>query len=145
MIAPATGMKPGERYVVDSVERAHHFPGFFLDGKYYLGPELQTAVGWLEGQQFFYDQLDPTGEPVFPGRIAGIVEDLTLTLGDGARLELSPEPFRARVDIALARIDARPLQTFAQRPSPLLVAAAALLVGGCLLLINRIGGRNRQR
>jgi len=46
-----------------------HFPGFFLDGKYYLGPELMTAIGWLEGQQFYYDELDPTGEPVFPTNI----------------------------------------------------------------------------
>lgn len=45
-----------------------HFPGFFLDGKYYLGPELMTAIGWLEGQQFYYDELDPTGEPVFPNQ-----------------------------------------------------------------------------
>ena len=40
MIDPKTGMKPGERYVVESLERTQHFPGFFLDGKYYLGPEL---------------------------------------------------------------------------------------------------------
>lgn len=145
MIAPATGMKPGERYVIDSVERAHHFPGFFLDGKYYLGPELMTAVGWLEGQQFLYDQFDPTGEPIFPGRVAGTVEDLTLTLADGACLALNPEPFRAQADIALPKEDVAAVRTFAQRPSPLLVAAAALLMGGCLLLLNRIGGRSRQR
>lgn len=145
MIAPATGMRHGERYVVDSVERAHHFPGFFLDGKYYLGPELQTAVGWLEGQQFLYDQLDPTGEPVFPGRVAGTIEDLTLTLADGAQLTLSPDPFRAQADLPVAVIAARPVVAFTQRPSPLLVAAAALLVGGLLLAVNRLGGRKRHR
>lgn len=90
MIAPATGMKPGERYAIESVERAPHFPGFFLDGKYYLGPELNTPVGWLEGQQFLYDQLDPEGEPVYPDRVVGTVQDLTLVLADGLRLKLSP-------------------------------------------------------
>ena len=68
MIDPATGMKAGERYIVESLERTRHFPGFFLDGKFYLGPELMTAIGWLEGQQFYYDELDPTGEPVFPNQ-----------------------------------------------------------------------------
>lgn len=66
MIDPTTGMKAGERYSVENVERAHQFPGFFLDGKYYLGPELLTAVGWLEGKRFIYDNLDAAGEPVFP-------------------------------------------------------------------------------
>jgi short-subunit dehydrogenase len=95
MIDPSTGMRPGERYTVDSLERTHHFPGFFLDGKYYLGPELMTAIGWLEGRKFLYDELDPTGEPVFPDRVAGTIEDLVLTLADGARLTLSPMHFRA--------------------------------------------------
>lgn len=89
MIDPATGMKPGERYRVDNVERAHQFPGFFQDGKYYLGPELLTAVGWLEGTRFIYDSLDAEGEPVFPNREAGTVEGLTLTLVDGTALGLS--------------------------------------------------------
>ncbi|MCW8277394.1 short chain dehydrogenase [Pseudomonas sp. PCH199] len=145
MIASLTGMKPGERYVVESIERAHHFPGFFLDGKYYLEPELQTAVGWLEGQQFLYDQLDPTGEPVFPERVAGTIEDLTLILADGARLTLSEDPFRAQADLPIQLTAARPVQKFEQRPSPLLVAAAALLFGGCLLALNRFRGRNRNR
>lgn len=90
MIDQATGMKSGERYRVKNVERAHQFPGFFQDGKYYLGPELLTAVGWLEGTRFIYDSLDAQGEPVFPNREAGTVEGLTLTLVDGAALELSP-------------------------------------------------------
>lgn len=88
MIDSATGMRPGERYAVRERERTHPFGGFFLDGKYYLGPELMTAVGWLEGQTFLYDELDARGEPVFPDRAAGIVEDLTLVLNDGARLKL---------------------------------------------------------
>ncbi|WP_339473679.1 HAD-IA family hydrolase [Pseudomonas fluorescens] len=96
MIHPATGMKAGERYIVESLERARHFPGFFLDGKYYLGPDLMTAIGWLEGQQFYYDELDPTGEPVFPNRLAGKVEDLTLILADGARLPLHECPTKQR-------------------------------------------------
>lgn len=90
MISPATGMRAGERYAVESVERAPHFPGFFLDGKYYLGPELNTAVGWLEGVKFLYDQLDPEGEPVYPDRVAGTIEDLTLIMADGVRLKLTP-------------------------------------------------------
>ncbi|WP_431145396.1 SDR family oxidoreductase [Pseudomonas alvandae] len=90
MISPATGMRTGERYAVESVERAPHFPGFLLDGKYYLGPELNTAVGWLEGQTFIYDQLDPEGEPVYPNRVAGTIEDLTLVMADGVRLKLTP-------------------------------------------------------
>lgn len=98
MIDPATGMKTGERYTVESLERARHFPGFFLDGKYYLDPELMTAIGWLEGQQFFYDELDPTGEPVFPNRLAGTVEDLTLILVDGARLPLNEILYKAEKD-----------------------------------------------
>ncbi len=90
MIDQATGMKSGERYRVKNVERAHQFPGFFQDGKYYLGPELLTAVGWLEGTRFIYDSLDAEGEPVFPNREAGTVEGLTLTLVDGTALELFP-------------------------------------------------------
>lgn len=89
MIDPTTGMKAGERYAVENIERAHQFPGFFLDGKYFLGPELLTAVGWLEGKRFIYDNLDATGEPIFPGRAAGNIEDLTLTLVDGTALKLS--------------------------------------------------------
>lgn len=90
MIDTATGMKPGERYSVGNIEREHPFSGFFLDGKYYLGPELLTAVGWLEGQRFIYDQLDPAGEPVYPDRVAGTITALTLTLVDGASLQLAP-------------------------------------------------------
>jgi hypothetical protein len=96
MIDPSTGMKQGERYTVESLERTKHFPGFFLDGKYYLGPELMTAVGWLEGQTFYYDELDPTGEPVFPNRVAGTIENLTLTWADGARLSLNAVRYNAR-------------------------------------------------
>ena len=98
MIDPTTGMKAGERYCVENVERAHQFPGFFLDGKYYLGPELLTAVGWLEGKRFIYDNMDAAGEPVFPGRAAGDIEDLTLTLVDGTPLKLSRLEVIARAD-----------------------------------------------
>lgn len=89
MIDQATGMKPGERYCVENLERAHQFPGFFQDGKYYLSPELLTAVGWLEGNRFIYDSLDAEGEPIFPGRVAGTISDLTLNLVDGTSLQLS--------------------------------------------------------
>lgn len=88
MLNSATGMKPGERYRVESLERSPQFTGFFLDGKYYLNPDLLTAVGWLEEQQFLYDDLDAAGEPVFPDRVAGTIDSLTLTLVDGAALSL---------------------------------------------------------
>jgi hypothetical protein len=38
MINPATGMKAGERYIVESLERTRHFPGFFLAGNITLAP-----------------------------------------------------------------------------------------------------------
>ena len=107
MIDSLTGMKPGERYVVESLERTRSFPGFFLDGKYYLGPELMTAVGWLEGQQFLYDELDPIGEPVFPNRVAGTIHDLTLTLIDGARLKLNKVRYNAPADVLSSEVRGR--------------------------------------
>lgn len=156
MIAPATGMKPGERYRIESVERAPQFPGFFLDGKYYLGPELQTAVGWLEGQKFLYDQLDPNGEPVYPNRIVGTIDGLTLELGDGLRLSIEELPYQTEIVTPFTLLDTaisptRPMATSLRRnsigkpiqPSALLVAGAALLVGVCLLALNRVRGRAR--
>lgn len=156
MIAPETGMKPGERYRIESVERAPQFPGFFLDGKYYLGPELQTAVGWLEGQNFLYDQLDPNGEPVYPGRIVGTIDGLALELGDGLRLSIEELPYQAEIVTPATLLDTaiyptRPMATPLRRnsmgqpmqPSALLVAGAALLVGVCLLALNRARGRAR--
>lgn len=130
MIDPATGMRPGERYSVESLERAHQFPGFFLDGKYYLGPELLTAAGWLEGQRFIYDALDATGEPVFPGRAAGDIKDLTLTLVDGTPLQLTP------IDAWAVESDRRRLPGGRpkRRDKPgLLAVTAMLLLSGCAL------------
>jgi NAD(P)-dependent dehydrogenase (short-subunit alcohol dehydrogenase family) len=106
MIDSLTGMRPGERYAVESLERTWQFPGFFLDGKYYLGPELMTAVGWLQGQKFLYDQLDPAGEPVFPDRVAGTIENLTLTLADGARLKLNRVDYDDQIDTPMERTNA---------------------------------------
>ncbi|MGH8415825.1 MAG: SDR family oxidoreductase [Pseudomonas sp.] len=99
MIDSKTGMKPGERYFVERLGDTHPFSGFFLDGKYYLAPELLTAVGWLEGQQFIYDDLDMAGEPVFPNRLAGTIEDLTLTLVGGESLTLSRDDASPSVDL----------------------------------------------
>jgi hypothetical protein len=90
MIDESTGMIPGVRYEIDNRERVEPFAGFFLDGKYYLTPELQTAIGWLEGNRFIYDQLDPDGEPIFKDRLAGTIKDLKLTLSDGMTLEIHP-------------------------------------------------------
>lgn len=94
MLDKSTGMHAGIRYVIENRERVEPFTGFFLDGKYYLGPDLQTTIGWLEGTRFFYDELDPDGEPVFKDRIAGTIENLTLTLVDGMPLELHPVAHR---------------------------------------------------
>ena len=145
MIDPSTGMKPGERYSVQSVERGHEFPGFFLDGKYYLGPELLTAVGWLEGQRFIYDNLDPSGEPVFPARIAGIIENLTLTLMDGTPLALSSIDEAAFGDHPAAAAEeylpegSRPAAS--GRGSMLLALSAAMLLGGYVGVV--LGSRRR--
>lgn len=150
MIDPATGMKAGERYIVESLERTRHFPGFFLDGKYYLGPELMTAIGWLEGQQFYYDELDPTGEPVFPNRLAGTVEDLILILADGARLPLIEMAYEAEIDPSDIPIGRNPSSSehrptspsdqhgvegvwmSGKHPYPILLAAGAALILGIL-------------
>jgi hypothetical protein len=153
MIAPSTGMKPGERYTVESIERAHHFPGFFLDGKYYLGPELLTAVGWLEGEQFFYDELDPTGEPVFADRVAGVIEDLTLTLADGARLQLNRMPYEAMSTIRAQEIQEISSSTPAWPVSPgsersfrslAILGAGLLLLGICVFRMKRPRARRSQ-
>ncbi|MND80800.1 hypothetical protein D3C76_73280 [compost metagenome] len=153
MIDTATGMRPGERYAVESRERTRHFPGFFLDGKYYLGPELLTAVGWLEGQQFLYDELDPTGEPVFPGRVAGTIEDLTLTLADGGRLKLSELPYRAQTERLMEEHRHQTARGMSEQAHmqpgkglPLLLCVSVgLLVGGCLLAWIRAGRHPRIR
>jgi len=164
MIDQSTGMKPGERYAIENGERTRLFPGFFLDGKYYLEPELQTAIGWLEGQRFLYDELDPTGKPVYPDRVAGTIEDLTLTLADGARLKVNrlpysvqgspltqktqkatddsrPQPSRAFhdkqgvIDRASDGIGRAATQAFAAAPRPsLMLAAGAALLFGGCLL-----------
>jgi NAD(P)-dependent dehydrogenase (short-subunit alcohol dehydrogenase family) len=111
MLNSQTGMKAGERYSVESSEQAHQFRGFFLDGKYYLGPEVLTAVGWLEGQQFVYDDLDPAGKPVFPHRIAGSIENLALTVIDGTVLKLSLIDAQSFVE------EPQPTDAYATEPS----------------------------
>ncbi len=125
MIDQATGMKPGERYRVENVERAHQFPEFFLDGKYFLGPELLTAVGWLEGTRFIYDSLDAEGEPVFADRLAGTIEGLTLTLVDGTVLELA----RLEASAALPPLDTLPTHS---EEGPLPVVGPATPIKGPL-------------
>lgn len=131
MIDQTTGMKPGERYCVENIERAHSFTGFFQDGKYYLGPELLTAVGWLEGDRFIYDNLDAAGEPIFPGRVAGTISNLTLNLVDGTSLQLSPiaadQPITAPThDAVFSAAQPQPLSG-----SPIKGPAQPSLLGGC--------------
>jgi NAD(P)-dependent dehydrogenase (short-subunit alcohol dehydrogenase family) len=67
-----------------------------------------TAVGWLEGQTFYYGELDRTGEPVFPDRVAGTIENLTLTLADGARLKLKDVQINARDELITSEVEHRP-------------------------------------
>lgn len=107
MIDSKTGMKPGERYSIDRLGDTHPFTGFFLDGKYYLAPELLTAVGWLENQRFIYDDLDASGEPVFPERFVGTIENLTLILAGGQSLKLASEEAHA-VPETDARLEVTP-------------------------------------
>ena len=135
MIDSATGMRPGQRYTVQNLERTKHFSGFFLDGKYYLGPELMTAVGWLEGQKFLYDELDASGEPVFADRVAGIIEDLTLVMNDGTRLELQEMRADAPTDAPESapvsqRREESGYRKTRQPPYFLIATGAALLVAG---------------
>ncbi|MHC8367244.1 short chain dehydrogenase [Pseudomonas sp. ZT5P21] len=130
MINSLTGMKPGERYAVENLGSARSFPGFFLDGKYYLKPELMTAVGWLEGQHFLYDELDRAGKPVFPDRVAGIIDDLTLILVDGARLKLNKVRYSAPVDLPTSELQHPRAGKY--RPSLLVALASTLLLGGSL-------------
>jgi hypothetical protein len=88
MIDESTGMTAGVRYEIEKRERVEPFSGFFLDGKYYLAPKLQTAIGWLEGNRFMYDELTPEGEPVYEDRLVGTIENLQLTMTDGLTLKL---------------------------------------------------------
>lgn len=93
-----TGMKAGERYIIENVDGAPEFTGFFLDGKYFLHPELLTAVGWMDGDQFMVDQVSSVGESAFPGGLAGTIIDLTLKLKDGTTLTLAEVEVLAQVD-----------------------------------------------
>lgn len=143
MINPSTGMRIGERYAIESSENPHLFSGFFLDGKYYLHPDLLTAVGWLEGRKFIYDQLDSSGEPVYPERMVGTIDNLILTTGDGSLLNLVKIEFAAE---ALGPVDEFSEPQHLMRPknratTPLLLAAtAATLIFG-YELGRRISGR----
>jgi hypothetical protein len=88
MIDESTGMTAGVRYEIEKRERVEPFSGFFLDGKYYLAPELQTAIGWLEGNRFIYDELTPEGDPVYEDRLVGTIDNLQLKMTDGTTLKL---------------------------------------------------------
>ncbi len=137
MINSATGMRPGERYGINSEQQPHQFPGFFLDGKYFLAPELLTAVGWLEGQQFFYDQLDGAGDPLFADRIAGTIENLTLTLTDGVQLQIEALENHASREQQAAEIE-EDLQQARRKPPALLIIAGGVTLGlFCCLLYRR--------
>ncbi len=144
MIAPQTGMKPGQRYRIESVERAPQFSGFFLDGRYYLGLNCRPPSAGLKGKCFSTTSSTLPVSRFIRAGIAGTIEGLTLVMPDGLRLEIEEAPYlaeplapvRASLTGRIERISRQPI-----RPSPLLVAGAAMLVGVCLLTISRI--RNR--
>lgn len=152
-IDPATGMKPGERYSVERLGDTHPFTGFFLDGKYYLAPELLTAVGWLEGQRFIYDDLDAGGTPVYPDRIVGSINGLTLNLEGGESFPLinidsdiafDPVPPRTQPSTqtliepvaSVENVQSRWRELLNKAPA-LLVIASMALVGACAYAVIR--------
>jgi hypothetical protein len=89
MINSKTGMISGVRYFIERKNDTHSLTGFFLNGMYYLDPELLTSIGWLDGQQFVCEEFDiPSGHQAFPDRVVGTIENLTLTLESGEPLQL---------------------------------------------------------
>lgn len=132
-----TGMKPGARYVIENVEGAPEFPGFFLDGKYFLHPELLTAIGWMDADRFIFDQVNSTGEPAFPGGMAGIINDLTLKLEDGTSLNLAElevsDQLGGRADEAVDQADERLTVNNPSHPAFLLATTATMVVVGYLV------------
>jgi short-subunit dehydrogenase len=119
MIDPTTGMKPGERYSFDRLGDTHPFTGFFLDGKYFRAPDDMTALGWLEGRRFLYDDFDAAGEPVFPERFAGTINDLTLTLGSGGSVSLTRQDNLAEDPRAYPDPAPAPASSGVLKPGPL--------------------------
>ncbi|MFJ3470504.1 short chain dehydrogenase [Pseudomonas sp. NPDC090201] len=131
-----TGMKTGERYIIENVEGAPEFRGFFLDGKYFLHPELLTAVGWMDGDQFMVDQVSSVGESAFPGGLAGTIIDLTLKLKDGTTLTLAEVEVSAQVDDPADQSSDQANQRLAiQNPAQafLIATTAAMVVVGYIV------------
>lgn len=131
-----TGMKAGERYIIKNVDGAPEFTGFFLDGKYFLHPELLTAVGWMDGDQFMLDQVNSVGESAFPGGLAGTIIDLTLKLKDGTTLALAEIEVSAQViDPADQSLDQANQRLAIQNPAQafLIATTAAMVVVGYIV------------
>lgn len=131
-----TGMKTGERYIIENVDGAPEFRGFFLDGKYFLHPELLTAVGWMDGDQFMLDQVSSVGESAFPGGLAGTIIDLTLKLKDGSTLTLAEIEVSAQVnDPADQPLDQANQRLAIQNPAQafLIATTAAMVVVGYIV------------
>lgn len=131
-----TGMKAGERYIIENVDGAPEFTGFFLDGKYFLHPELLTAVGWMDGDQFMLDQVNSVGESAFPGGLAGTIIDLTLKLKDGTTLALAEIEVSAQViDPADQSLDQANQRLAIQNPAQafLIATTAAMVVVGYIV------------
>lgn len=131
-----TGMKAGERYIIENVDGAPEFTGFFLDGKYFLHPELLTAVGWMDGDQFMVDQVNSVGESAFPGGLAGTIIDMNLHLEDGTTLTLAEVEVSAQVDDPADQSFDQANQRLAiQNPSQafLIATTAAMVVVGYIV------------
>lgn len=131
-----TGMKAGERYIIENVDGAPEFTGFFLDGKYFLHPELLTAVGWMDGDQFMVDQVSSVGESAFPGGLAGTIIDLNLHLEDGTTLTLAEVEVSAQVDDPADQSFDQANQRLAiQSPAQafLIATTAAMVVAGYIV------------
>jgi hypothetical protein len=140
-----TGMMAGRRYTIENVRGAPEFAGFFLDDKYFLHPELLTAIGWLDGDRFIYDQLSSTGEFAFPGGVAGTIKGLTLTLGDGrslaiTELETSAQP-EWGTEHTYGSADELSLPEKRRKPAFLFATTAATVIAG--YIIGRLLERRR--
>lgn len=74
-------MKPGCFYRFRLAGRADYVEGFLFDGSYYIGDDIVGSVASY-GRLHFRRLPQPDAPPI-PAFIAGVVEDLRLTLNSG--------------------------------------------------------------
>ena len=87
MLEASTGMKPGLRYCLENPANGVVFDGFFQDGQYFDSKHHRVPIGWLEGNNFIYNEVDGNGNPRFPNRLAGVLKNLVLTMYDGTTIQ----------------------------------------------------------